>query len=413
MVKIVKNKKIIRKSSFLLLIAFSALLFFSFKNIPVGAVSIDCDGYDGDLKKECEDKKDEAKDLEKIINLKEKQENTIQNQLQLINLEQSRTKADLARSQQKLQDLTGQIQSLTGQIQEKSRLIDYQRKILVSLIQSYYEDYQQGVLDVVLANQNFSEILNQSDYIEQSSTKVSEILKSIQDTKKSLESEQADLEQKKNESENVKADLQDKNLSLQYSEDKKQVLLGQTQADKQKYEKLLSDIEDEIDQLQSTKGEADTSNLPPLKKGYFTYPVNPVVISQSYGKTSFSKHYTSGKHNGIDFSIKYKNVFAAKGGKILATGNNGRYAYGRWVAIDHGDGLVTLYGHFSKVSVSKGKSVSEGDTIGTSGNTGFSTGPHLHFSVFSKSSFEVVESKNVSGLMIPIGASVNPMRYLK
>ena len=412
MLKVRKSTKAKFNKPVLLLAILALFFIFNLKNAK-SAVDFNCGNYDGDLKKQCQDKEDEYNKALKLRDIKARQEATIQSQLQFIDLEQSRTKADLALSEQKLLELTGQIQDLTQQIQEKSKLIDYQRKILVSLIQSYYEDYQQGVLDVVLADQDFSEILSQSDYTEQSSMKVNEVLKSIQDTKKSLESEQADLEKKKAESESVKSDLQDKNLDLQYSENKKQVLLGQTQADKQKYEKLLTDIEDEINQLQSVKGEADTSNLPPLKKGYFTYPVNPVVISQGYGKTSFSNHYSTGKHNGIDFSIKYKNVYAAKGGRVLAIGNNGRYAYGRWIAIDHGDGLVTLYGHFSKVSVSKGESVIEGETIGISGNTGFSTGPHLHFSVFSKSSFEVVESKNVSGLMIPIGSTVNPMRYLK
>ncbi len=230
----------------------------------------------------------------------------------------------------------------------------------------------------------------------------------------SVEKKQNELQAKKNESEELKQELEQKNLSLQSTESKKQTLLVQTQAEKEKYEKLLDDVRQEINELESSiSSGADLSNLPPIKKGYFTYPVNPVVISQGYGKTSFSKNYASGLHNGIDFSIKYKNIYAAGKGKILAKGDNGRYAYGKWVAIDHGDGLVTLYGHFSKISVSKGESVKEGEVIGISGNTGFSTGPHLHFSVFAKKTFDVVESTKVKGLMLPVGASVNPKNYLK
>ena len=105
-------------------------------------------------------------------------------------------------------------------------------------------------------------------------------------------------------------------------------------------------------------------------------------------------------------------IYAAGNGKVIGSGSNGKYAYGNWIAIDHGDGLVTLYGHLSSKSVSRGDSVKRGDKIGISGNTGFSTGPHLHFSVFVKSSYEVVQSKYVKGLMIPTGAGVNPMKYL-
>jgi murein DD-endopeptidase MepM/ murein hydrolase activator NlpD len=160
----------------------------------------------------------------------------------------------------------------------------------------------------------------------------------------------------------------------------------------------------------------DYGNIPASNSGYFGYPVSSVRITQGYGMTSFAKAgaYGGKPHNGIDFGLGVgNNIFAVRKGKVLQIGNNGRYAYGRWIAIDHGDGLVTLYGHLSSQSVGKGESVDTGKVIGKSGNTGFSTGPHLHFSVFTKNSFETFESKYVKGLMIPAGASINPMKYLK
>jgi murein DD-endopeptidase MepM/ murein hydrolase activator NlpD len=164
-------------------------------------------------------------------------------------------------------------------------------------------------------------------------------------------------------------------------------------------------------------GKLDDLNLkdmPAFKRGLLAYPLKKYTISQGYGKTKFSKKaYASGKHNGIDFGAPSGTpVYTPLGGKVVGVGNNGRYAYGKWIAIDHGNGMITLYGHLSSQSVSKGEKVDTGEKIGAVGNTGYSTGSHLHFSVFSSKTFELAKSKVVSNLYIPIGATVNPMNYL-
>jgi len=182
------------------------------------------------------------------------------------------------------------------------------------------------------------------------------------------------------------------------------------------------DFENEIYELEVNKT-VDYSNVPAAKGGYFNYPVSNPSISQNYGclQDSFARRSypacNSGKggfHNGLDFNKNSgTTIFSARSGTVIGSGNNGRYAYGQWLAIDHGDGLVTLYGHLSSKSVSKGSKVKAGEKIGVMGTTGYSTGTHLHFSVFDKKSFETVESKHVSGLMIPAGGSLSPKRYLK
>lgn len=105
--------------------------------------------------------------------------------------------------------------------------------------------------------------------------------------------------------------------------------------------------------------------------------------------------YFSGGHPGVDIDGDYTDpVYAADGGTVIYSGwNNG--GYGNMILIDHGNGMVTRYGHNSKVFVAVGQQVSRGDVISMVGTTGRSTGSHLHF--------EVIMS----------GKRVNPIKYIR
>lgn len=418
-----QNKNTKKLWLFLLLIVASV---FIFQNTPTSWAIYDtgCEKYSGSEYQDCLRKKRET--AEAMIKIKRQQEITLNNQLQVIDLEQAKNEEDLDATHENLQTLGEQIAELQKNIQEKEDQIKYQTSVLNNLMRSYYENDQQGILEIVLLQQSLSNILNQLDYMGQTSLKVSDVLSEIKDIKEGLKSNQNELQTKKDESEQLKSDLEQKYLNLQYTESKKQTLLVQTQEEKEKYKQLLDDIEKEIYDLESNKS-VDYSDLPPAKGGYFDYPVSSPVITQGYGclQTAFAResyppcnNRKGGFHNGLDFgSASGSSIFSVRDGKVVASGTcyiNGRwYAYGRWIAIDHGDGLVTLYGHLSAKYVSKGDKVDEGEKIGKMGSTGYSTGTHLHFSVFDKKSFETTESKYVKGLMIPTGASISPKRYLK
>jgi len=86
-------------------------------------------------------------------------------------------------------------------------------------------------------------------------------------------------------------------------------------------------------------------------------------------------------HEGVDFAVDIgTDVIAADTGKVEEVGYQS--GYGLTVTIDHGDGVISLYGHLSETLVEPGQIVRQGDLIAKSGNTGFSTGPHLHFALF-------------------------------
>lgn len=106
----------------------------------------------------------------------------------------------------------------------------------------------------------------------------------------------------------------------------------------------------------------------------------------AYWDPNFRQYLYYDGHNGYDYNLWYQPVYAAAPGKVIYAAYE--YAsmphegYGKMVMIDHGNGYVTLYGHFSKFLVKVGQKVRRGQELGISGNTGHSTGPHLHFTVF-------------------------------
>lgn len=120
-----------------------------------------------------------------------------------------------------------------------------------------------------------------------------------------------------------------------------------------------------------------------LWKGKFIYPVKDKKykkISSPFGSTRYVNGKVVGYHSGIDFPVPI--------GTPLRAANNGKVVLaqkltttGNTIIIDHGMNVFSAYAHMSKLSVKKGDIVKKGQFIGKSGNTGFTTGPHLHFTI--------------------------------
>ena len=111
----------------------------------------------------------------------------------------------------------------------------------------------------------------------------------------------------------------------------------------------------------------------------FCRPV-PGTVTSAYGLRRFLNKTPKNPHRGLDFRAPAGTaVKAVAGGKVVLTGEH--YYAGRSVYIDHGNGVVSLYFHLSRILVRTGDTVKRGQPIGRSGSTGRSTGPHLHLSV--------------------------------
>src|SRR6185437_8839269 len=113
--------------------------------------------------------------------------------------------------------------------------------------------------------------------------------------------------------------------------------------------------------------------------GSFIRPADGPITS-GFGSRYHPILHRTRMHTGIDIGAGYgASIHAAAGGVVIFSGT--RRGYGNCVIIDHGGGVSTLYGHCSRLLVSEGQQVSQGQTIARVGATGLATGPHLHFEV--------------------------------
>ena len=131
------------------------------------------------------------------------------------------------------------------------------------------------------------------------------------------------------------------------------------------------------------------TKIPPT----YIKPISGGRLSSGFGRRSRPTRGASTYHKGIDWATPVGTaVMASSGGTVSKAGWGSGYGY--VVYIEHADGRQTRYGHLSKVLVSPGQKVSQGQKIALSGNTGISSGPHVHFEILIN------------------GSQVNPLKYL-
>jgi len=259
-----------------------------------------------------------------------------------------------------------------------------------------------------------------------------------------LERNKAVLEDASLEAENYKTNLL--NLKEEYA-DKKEVtkitknekssLLTKTKNQQVEYERMLKEriekkrlFEEELSAYENQLREAlDKTLLPTPGAGVLAWPLKSFVITQYFGNTPFATKnpsiYSGKGHNGIDLGVGMgTTLYSAREGVVLGTGDTDatcpNASYGKWVLIQHDNGLSTLYAHLSLIRATSGESVTTDSVIGYTGNTGYSTGPHLHFTVFASDSVKIssLSSRACNGatyvipLLTKTGGYLNPLSYL-
>ncbi len=281
---------------------------------------------------------------------------------------------------------------------------------------------QVGIVGLVFAAEPFSEVFDTLRAAELLDASLGSSLGDIKQAKADLEEAHASSIEERAGAEALRDELKIRQTLLASEERGRDSLLDETRQEEEAYQEILAEvrvaqeeIEQEIRELEAQlRRTVDPSALP--GSGVLTWPLYQVRITQGYGDTGSTGFINDvyNFHNGIDMGAAQRGVIgdpvlAAAAGRVVGVGNTGRYAYGRWVAVDHLNGLVTLYAHLSLQQVSVGQAVERGEIIARMGSTGFSTGAHLHFTVYASETFRV-EPRWYGPL--PIGASFNPIEFL-
>ena len=391
-------------------------------------------------------------ELQKEIDAKKQQINQLIQQAEIYNAELEKTQStkrtlsnELKQIQNNLNNLNYkikineiqieklnlEIQQLEMDISNTSDEITIKKEILAKTLQDLYEKNRElNPLVIVLKNIKISEALSEINGIQNISSNLQITLDELNNLKEDLSNRKTNSEQKKAELERVKEELNNQKQIVLALQDEKTTLLNKTKDQEKNYQALLDNIEKqraeielEISRLEEAlKAQIDPSALPSARAGLLLWPVSNPVITQGFGVTISSKYfynigrYKTPSHNGIDLKASIGTpIYAAEDGAVIAVGNQDLYcykgAYGKFVVIRHYNNLTTLYAHLSLYIVKKGDIVKRGQVIGYSGNTGFATGPHLHFTVYFSPTFQMTQS-NSCGPM-PIGAPINPLPYLQ
>ncbi|MEG0898576.1 MAG: peptidoglycan DD-metalloendopeptidase family protein [Oscillospiraceae bacterium] len=357
-------------------------------SIPFSTVVANADDYKSqlnDLNSKYDQLEKEQKkiknDISKAKTEKEKQiaqKNQIGAQIDL-------TKGQIGVLEEKISILTDNINEKQSMIEHTTDEINSNYDLFTKRLRAIYMTGETSTLGLVLGADSFSELLTRMEVVgrisEHDTTMLKRLIeqrKNIEEIKSQLNSDMTDLESSKEEMVTKKSQLdgeiQDVNKQIQDIS----ALEAQFQNDNAKLQKELAEVQKEIekvyDQINSTGVYVG---------GIFTWPVpTHSLVTSNYGWRFNGTDY----HTGIDIagSGAYgKNIVAANTGTVAfvqTTYVPGR-GYGKYIIIDHGGGITTLYGHTSQIYVNVGDTVSRGQAIAAVGSTGWSTGPHLHFEV--------------------------------
>ncbi|MFA6585717.1 MAG: peptidoglycan DD-metalloendopeptidase family protein [Candidatus Paceibacterota bacterium] len=353
-----------------------------------------------------------------------KQKDSLNGSIKQLDLSRKKLVADIAVTQSKIDKTNLRIKELSLEINDKQGVIANNTDVLALNIRKINEFEQNDVLATMLSDSDFTTMWNDVDNMISIGDTIRETTIGLRIIKGDLEDTRKETTDAKNELVVLKNKLADQKKIVDQNTAEKKKLLAQTKNSESSYQKLLKDrlakkvaFEKELDDYESQlKYILDPSKLP--NSGVLSWPLDRIYITSQYGMRS------DGFHRGIDLRASLGTpVKAMADGVIAGVGNTDTQcagvSFGRFILIKYNNGLASTFGHLSLIKVTTGDKVVRGQIVGYSGNTGYSTGPHLHISVYAKDAVDVktIPSKSCLGKVLtqpiaPVNSYLNPMYYL-
>ncbi|NLW55165.1 MAG: peptidoglycan DD-metalloendopeptidase family protein [Firmicutes bacterium] len=308
-----------------------------------------------------------------------------QQELARIERELETLEAKISTTQQGITRLEKELAACQQELDRLTRLLQSRKEKYNRRLTAAYKLGPMSYLEMLVAAENFSDLVSRFEMLAYFLRSDRRLMEEVSALQAKVASEQRAYQSKKRELEQERLSYTKLLRAAEQQRRQQAVLVKQTeeqlkrvQADRRSLERALDEleetsrrIEEELKRRQREEGALGT--------GTMIWPVQG-RISSRFGLRFHPILKKNRFHSGIDITIPTGTpVKAADSGRVLMSQWNGGYGY--FIALDHGNGLSTAYAHNSRLLVKEGEMVTKGQVIAYSGNTGLSTGPHLHFEV--------------------------------
>ncbi len=337
-----------------------------------------------DLQKQQQQIQRNMEEQQKLLQKKNDEGKALLQQLEQIEQEIEAKEAEIARLDQELDAAQTRVQQVTAALQQTEAGQAKRIDILCTRLKDIYQVGQVNYIEVLLQSTTMEDFLVRMELLAKIAQGDVKLIAEIKAEKEKIAAQKAVLEAERDKIAQLRRQADGERVQLASRQESRRQLLAQVEAEKKRVAAALDEMEALSRQI-AAKIHAEQAKSkrqlgPEGTKGMLWPLPGHTSISSPFGWRIHPLLKTRRFHDGVDLPAPTgTEIIAPLDGEVLSTGYLG--GYGNHVAIDHGGGLSTMYGHLSSILVREGQEIKKGQVIGRVGSTGWSTGPHLHFMI--------------------------------